>query len=33
MQKQAQIRDFLCQSTDDLWDFDRSLMSLEQVAA
>ncbi|WP_140635019.1 type III secretion system ATPase SctN [Methylibium rhizosphaerae] len=32
MQKQAQIRDFLCQSTDDLWDFDRSLMSLEQVA-
>jgi type III secretion protein N (ATPase) len=32
MQKQPQIRDFLCQSTDDLWDFNRSLQSLQQVA-
>ncbi|MDG5977684.1 type III secretion system ATPase [Hydrogenophaga taeniospiralis CCUG 15921] len=33
VQKQELIRDFLCQSTDDLWDFDRSVDTLCQVAA
>lgn len=32
VQKQAQIHDFLCQPTEDLWDFDRSLQSLLQVS-
>jgi type III secretion protein N (ATPase) len=32
VQKQDQIRDFLCQSTDDLWDFDHSVTTLSQVA-
>ena len=32
VQKQDAIRAFLCQETDDLWDFNRSLNTLVQVA-
>ena len=32
VQKQEAIRAFLCQETDDLWDFNRSLNTLVQVA-
>jgi type III secretion protein N (ATPase) len=32
MQKAQHIRDFLCQATSDLWDFDRSVGTLAQVA-
>jgi type III secretion protein N (ATPase) len=30
--KQEAIREFLCQATDDLWDFDRSLDELVHIA-
>jgi ATP synthase in type III secretion protein N len=32
MQKAPQIREFLCQATSDLWDFDRSVGTLVSVA-
>jgi type III secretion protein N (ATPase) len=32
MQKAQHIRDFLCQATSDLWDFDRSVTALTRVA-
>ena len=32
LQRQQAVRDFLCQSTDDLWGFDRTLQSLAGAA-